>query len=245
MKTTLAKLSKPWGVAASWIATLLVPAALLFLALRLLASDFFLELEYNLPHFPPDPYGFTTAERLEYSRLCLRYLTTSADIHLLAEATFPDGSPLFNARELRHMEDVKAVFVPAVNLGFGLTLVLFGLLLVAQRRPWRADVIAGVRRGGWLTAGLAAAVGLFAAVGFWEFFTVFHRLFFTGDSWQFPYSDTLIRLFPIRFWQDAFLFAGVITIGGGLALGLALRPKAGPRPPASGTEQRKRRREEK
>jgi integral membrane protein (TIGR01906 family) len=35
-----------------------------------------------------------------------------------------------------------------------------------------------------------------------EFFTTFHRLFFEGETWIFPYTDTLIRLFPIRFWMD-------------------------------------------
>jgi hypothetical protein len=45
---------------------------------------------------------------------------------------------------------------------------------------------------------------------------------------MFLYSDTLIRLFPLRFWQDVFLFAGIITIGGGLALGLVLKPRKQP-----------------
>jgi integral membrane protein (TIGR01906 family) len=225
MKTTLSKLSKPWGIAASWIATLLIPLVLLFLGLRLLASEFFLDVEYRLPNFPEDTYGFTQEERLENAKLCLQYLTTNADIRLLSEQAFPDGSPLFNTRELSHMEDVKAVFMPVANIGFGLTLLLFGLLLVAQRRPWRADVIAGIRRGGWLTVGLVTAIGLFAVIGFWQFFTVFHGLFFSEGTWMFLYSDTLIRLFPLRFWQDVFLFAGIITIGGGLALGLVLKPR--------------------
>jgi uncharacterized membrane protein len=58
---------------------------------------------------------------------------------------------------------------------------------------------------------------------FFSFFTAFHHLFFTGDSWLFLFSDTLIRLFPIRFWQDAFLFAAIIALGGGVALGLGFR----------------------
>lgn len=225
MKNTLIKLSKPWGVAASWIATLLIPVVLLFLGVRLLASEFFLDVEYRLPHFPEDTYGFTLEERLEYSNLCIQYLTTNADISLLSEQTFPDGSPLFNERELSHMEDVKAVFLPVANLGFGLTLVLFGLLLVAQRRPWRAEVIAGIRRGGWLTFGLVAAIGVFAALSFWTFFESFHAIFFEGDSWKFLYSDTLIRLFPMQFWQDAVLFLLGFTGGLGLLLGLVLRPR--------------------
>ena len=75
--------------------------------------------------------------------------------------------------------------------------------------------------------GLAVIIGLIAVVGiavnpdiFFRFFAGFHSLFFEGDSWLFLFSDTLIRLFPIRFWQDAFLFAALIALGGGLALGL-------------------------
>ncbi|MCD6344052.1 MAG: hypothetical protein J7M17_00400, partial [Anaerolineae bacterium] len=38
----------------------------------------------------------------------------------------------------------------------------------------------------------------------WDtFFVGLHGLFFTEGTWRFFYSDTLIRLFPVRFWQDA------------------------------------------
>ena len=83
--------------------------------------------------------------------------------------------------------------------------------------------------------GLAVAIGLIVVIGisinpnvFWDFFAGFHSLFFEGDSWLFLYSDTLIRLFPIRFWQDAFLLAAVIALGAGVALGLGLK-SANPR----------------
>ena len=50
------------------------------------------------------------------------------------------------------------------------------------------------------------------------FFTQFHHLFFEGDSWLFLFSDTLIRLFPIRFWEDTFLAGAGIVLAGGLGL---------------------------
>ncbi len=230
MKEKLEKLAGPWGIAVSWIATLLVPVLLVFLGVRILASGFFLDIEYRLPHFPPDEYGFTLEERLEYANLCVQYLTTNADISLLSDLTFPDGSALFNGRELSHMEDVKAVFLPLNKLGMGLSLVLVGLLLVAQRRAWRLDLVAGIRRGGWLTFGVVAALGLFAVISFWTFFESFHALFFEGDSWRFLYSDSLIRLFPMQFWQDAVLFLMIFCAGLGLLFGLMLgrrvKPKA-------------------
>jgi integral membrane protein (TIGR01906 family) len=209
----------------SWLVTLLIPLALTFLGLRLMLSHAFLEVEYRLPGFPTDGYGFTQTDRLHWSRYALDYLVNDADIAYLGDLTFPDGSPLYNERELSHMQDVKGVVRPVLWIGYGGWLILLALGLWARFGGWWTDYQRGLRRGGWLTVGLAVGIGIFAAVSFWQFFTVFHSLFFTGDSWLFLYSDTLIRLFPMRFWQDAFIFAGVITIGGGLALGLALRPK--------------------
>ena len=62
---------------------------------------------------------------------------------------------------------------------------------------------------------LFVALGVvFFIVSNWEtFFTDFHNLFFARGSWVFEYSDTLIRLFPIRFWQDA-----ALTVGGLIAV---------------------------
>jgi uncharacterized membrane protein len=70
-------------------------------------------------------------------------------------------------------------------------------------------------------------LGMFIFPGlFWAFFTGFHALFFTGDSWLFEYSDTLIRLFPLRFWQDTFLFAAAIAVLGGLGLARGIKQTA-------------------
>jgi len=56
-------------------------------------------------------------------------------------------------------------------------------------------------------------LGLVAvATSFDWLFTQFHHLFFEGNSWLFLYSDTLIRLYPERFWVDAFalMFGGAL-----------------------------------
>ncbi len=82
-----------------------------------------------------------------------------------------------------------------------------------------------LQRGGWLTVALVVFIGILAGISFWQFFTLFHHLFFSGDSWLFLYSDTLIRLFPMRFWQDAFLFTGILDLVAGLGLGLGLLSK--------------------
>ena len=216
----------------SWLVAILVPFALIGLGLRALLTPTFLQIEYNMPYFPPDQYGFTKEDRLKWAPYALDYLVNSTDISYLGDLKFDDGSPLYNERELSHMDDVKRVTQGALNVWY-ISLALLILLGVwSWRGDWMLTFRLGLMRGGWLMVGLAGAIGLIAVVGilidpnvFWNFFAGFHAIFFEGDSWLFLYSDTLIRLFPLRFWQDAFLLASVIALGGGFALGLGLRTK--------------------
>jgi len=214
----------------SWVITIIVPAALIGLGIRVLLTPVFLKIEYNMPYFPADDYGFTRDDRLKWAPYALDYLVNNADISYLGNLKFDDGSPLYNERELSHMSDVKRVTKGALNIWY-ISLSLLTLLGIwSWRGDWLQTYRQGVMRGGWLMVALAAVVGVVVLVGiaidpnvFWNFFAGFHSLFFTGDSWLFSYSDTLIRLFPIRFWQDAFLFAAVIALGSGAGLGLGLR----------------------
>jgi integral membrane protein (TIGR01906 family) len=210
----------------SWLITLLTPLLLLGLAMRIMLAPWFLSIEYNMPYFPADGYGFTTADRLHWAPYALDYLVNSADISYLGDLKFNDGTPLYNERELSHMRDVKVVTQGGLRAWY-LSLAVLALLgLWAWRGKWMQDYRQGLRRGGWLMIILAVAIGGFASVAFWQFFTAFHGLFFQGDSWLFEYSDTLIRLFPMQFWQDVFIWVGVIVLGGALALAFGLKPKA-------------------
>jgi len=216
----------------SYLVTILIPIALIGIGLRALLTPLFLQVEYNMPYFPPDDFGFTKADRLKWAPYALNYLTNSADISYLGDLKFDDGKPLYNERELSHMKDVKRVTQGALKVWYGSLALLALLGIWAWFGDWWSAYRLGLMRGGWLMVILAVIVALIAVIGisidpnlFFSFFTGFHHLFFEGDSWLFLFSDTLIRLFPIRFWQDAFLWAAVIALGGGIALGLGMRAK--------------------
>ena len=213
-----------------FLTALLTPIVLLGLALRLLLSPLFLQVEYHMPGFPADNYGFTIEDRLRWAPYAVDYLVNNADISYLADLRFDNGTLLYNERELSHMQDVKRVTKGALNVFYG-ALAALALLGLWSRRPqqWQA-FRQGLKRGGWIMIGLAGAVAVVVLVGmflspdlFWTFFEGFHALFFEGDSWLFAYSDTLIRLFPIRFWQDTFLFAAGIAVAGGLGLAFGIK----------------------
>ena len=100
MKTTLSTIL-------SYLVSLLVPIALIGTALRILLSPIFINIEYRMPYFPADEYGFTQQDRLQWAPFALKYLVNNSDISYLGDLKFTNGTPLYNERELSHMADVK------------------------------------------------------------------------------------------------------------------------------------------
>ena len=214
----------------SYLVSLLTPLALIGIALRILLTPLYFTVEYNMPYFPPDDYGFTKADRLQWAKPSVEYLVNNADISYLGDLKFSDGTSIYNERELSHMHDVKGVVKGALNVWYVSLAVLLLLAFFAWRGEWMHFFLDGLRRGGQWMIGLAVVLGFISGAGillnpdiFWSFFEWFHSLFFSGSSWLFEYSDTLIRLFPIRFWQDAVIAIAVIALGGGAGLAFGLR----------------------
>ncbi len=187
------------------------PLFIMMTVIRLLFTPLSLKIEYNLPNFPPDEYGFSTADRLHWGNISLQYLMQNKDITFLTQQKLPDGQPLYNDRELGHMVDVQKLLQLMIRvwIGLGLYLLLVGIL--AWRLKWMDPFWKALSTGGWITVGLIGLilVGIFA--GFSAFFTDFHEIFFTGNTWLFYYTDSLIRLFPLKLWQDGFTAAGVLS----------------------------------
>jgi integral membrane protein (TIGR01906 family) len=232
--------NSPWYVKLfSWVVTLAVPVALVLTTVRLLLSPVFINIEYNVPGFPADPFGFTREDRLYWANIARLYLLNDAGIEYLADLRFPDGgvappqtcrtmddcTRLYNDRELQHMLDVKNVVQAALKVWIGSLLVLVGLGVWAWFGGWFPQYKFGLGRGGWLTVILIAGILAFVLFAFGIIFVAFHNVFFEAGTWQFLFSDTLIRLFPERFWRDIFLAVGLISGGAGLLMGYLFRGK--------------------
>jgi integral membrane protein (TIGR01906 family) len=205
------------------ILTLIIPFFLIMTAVRIMFTPLYMEIEYRMPYFPADPYGFTLADRLKWSNVSLDYLYNSEGIDFLARQRLPDGKSLYNERELSHMVDVKVLLQSVITAWNVLAIILAATALFAWWKRWLSDFGRAVSRGGWLTLGLIGLIIIGVVISFYDLFTYFHEIFFTGDTWLFDFSDTLIRLFPLQLWQDAFIGVGIIAAL--LALGLAIFAK--------------------
>lgn len=200
---------------------LIFPVLLVLISARLVMSEVFLQFEYNRPGFPEDYYGMTREQRLHYAPFAVAYLLNGEGIDFLANLKFPDGEPLFNARELRHMQDVKTV----TQIAFAVA-VVSGLLALASAvylySRSRTALRKSLFQGSILTLAIVAAIIIVAILNWNYFFTLFHTLFFESGTWYFLYSDSLIRLFPEQFWFDAALTIGTFTVLGALVTLLAV-----------------------
>ncbi|MEO8219493.1 MAG: TIGR01906 family membrane protein [Specibacter sp.] len=187
------------------------PIVLLVLSIRLVTTSVFLWAEYHRPGFPADSFGFSTEDRLSYGSYTVDYLLNFAPPRYLGDLVKSNGDPLFLAREVGHMADVKGVIVMAFLLGLVLAiLMVIGMMYLARKS------FGGIRRalfaGSIATLALIVGLGILAVMGWEQFFTEFHKIFFADGTWTFYTDDTLIRLFPSQFWMDSGIFIGVFVL---------------------------------
>ena len=206
----------------SALITLSIPIIISVLSILVLLSPIFTNLEYRRPGFPDDSYGFTTAERLDFGNQTRRYLISDNSLEDLQQMVFENGDPIYIERELSHLEDVKIVLQGVLKVFYGAAAVYVLGGLIARSRGWQNVYFKAIFLGGKITAGILVMILFLTLISFQALFTNFHLLFFEGNSWLFFYSDTLIRLFPVQFWQDIFLVFGILTLAGGILLGWVL-----------------------
>lgn len=187
------------------------PVILLVLAVRAVTSPLFLWVEYNRPGFPGDGYGFSADDRMTYGSYAVDYLSNWSGPRYLGELVDRSGDPLFEAGEVSHMADVKLVILSA--FAAGIALILLSLVAgIYLRRRRTGGVRRGLFAGSILTLVVIIGLAVLAVLGWEQFFTEFHRLFFASGTWTFSLQDTLIRLFPGQFWVDAGIVIGALVL---------------------------------
>jgi len=191
-----------------------MPFFFLLLGIHLLlwTAQIWVPLEYRAPGFPADRYGFSYDQRVHWSEVDIAYLVSGDTLSFFDDYFLETGEPMHNARELRHMEDVKEL-IDASRIALGiLAIAVLGGQLFMGLRFGRREVGESMMAGGRLTLVLMIVLGVGIALSFNALFVGFHHIFFTGDTWLFSYSDTFIRLYPERFWLDTFVYVVLLTL---------------------------------
>jgi integral membrane protein (TIGR01906 family) len=183
-----------------------------------------------------EKYGVGRVTGLDQSQLAtaadafiayLRDPSAKLDVEVTLNGT---RRPLFNDKEIHHMDDVQKLFklVRDARIGAGavlLILPLVGLWLGGAAFLPRLGTLLTI--GGVVTVVLLGLAGLLSLVDFSQAFVTFHELAFSNDDWMLdPRTDYLIMLYPEGFWLDATLRIAMLSaveavVVGAVGLGIA------------------------
>lgn len=181
--------------------------------LRIVAHDWIVRFEYGRDGFPADRYGLTTEQRTALALVGLESITPGGEgVPLLERAELPGGAPAFTVREIEHMADVRSVFAGALRAQLVAALLIAVVAVALARTSLRHVVPLGLLVGALLTLAVAVLAIPVILLGFDGFFTRFHEVFFEPGTWRFPSTDTLIRLYPERFWEDVSQIVAALTL---------------------------------
>lgn len=198
----------------SLIITLAVPIVLILTNIFIFMNPTWLAYQYGKPDFPPS-VRFAPEDRYRLASESIEYVRGN---RTLAQFKALD---VYDAREIKHMVDVRELVdqVKIVLPILALALIV-SLAVLARAKANRALAARGLLNGAILTVALFVALGLFALVGFQTFFTLFHKIFFEGETWLFNYTDSLIQFYPLPFWFDTSIALIALTVGEAIIVGL-------------------------
>lgn len=121
----------------------------------------------------------------------------------------------------RHMLDVKRILLDMRHAWWVITAVFLLLLAMAARK--RMLLAQALRWSAYAGLGTLAAGALLAVLNFRWAFVMLHYLLFTEQNWVFAADSALIRLFPLTYFQQFFLYWLFLSVMGFLLLLLAAR----------------------
>lgn len=163
-------------------------------------------------------YNVTESVRMEMDDLLdvthemMAYLRGDReDLHV---PTIVDGQPreFFNEREIAHMEDVRGLFLAAINIRRAclIGMVLGIALLFALKADVKRVLPKTVCAGTLLFFGILSALALIISTNFSKYFVIFHKIFFSNDLWILdPSTDLLINIVPEPFFVDTAARIGI------------------------------------
>jgi integral membrane protein (TIGR01906 family) len=201
-------------VLATLLFILALPVALVATNIRLLANAP-LTYSYAFDRYDAEEATGLSRPDLDSTAKALRNYFNNDEDTFYHEVT-EDGlkTPVFNASETRHLEDVKQLLV-WVNRVQELALVYVLAYVVAFFIWAREGMVRQLATQSLIGLGLGVvaigAVGIFAATGFDAAWSQFHEIAFPNGNWEFdPDTDRLIQMFPEAFWRDAVIFLGLM-----------------------------------
>ncbi len=202
----------PYKRLLSLLIVVLSPILYVGIPTRIAFNEWFIDWEYSKADFPKDRFGLEDDYRKYLAKLGLKAVL-SEGMEEFRRARLPDGRRAFREKEIKHMEDVRdflKLFFPFLYISIAFTVLAF-FIIGDPRLIGKVLVSSSI-----FSFILVAGAGAFALLDYDLAFEVFHNYIFDPYSWRFKPTDTLLRIYPMKFWYDGTIF--VLVLSGLLSL---------------------------
>lgn len=173
------------------------PIWIIGISARIVFNEWFIDFEYSKKDFPKDRYGLDDEYRKYLAKLGLKAVLSDEGLKEFEKAKLPDGRKAFRKKEINHMADVNKLLSWVFPLSY--ILLFFWITGIFYLEEYRKKLLIG---SGLITLTLMLATGIFSFTNYNKAFEIFHNYVFDTTSWRFKNYDTLLRIYPMKFWFD-------------------------------------------
>ena len=166
--------------------------------------------------------GISNLQLGEVARQMVDYFSGKSQTPQLTVTKKGGPSPLYNGKELVHLEDVRSIVQIFTNLQVASILLFVGLAVYIFFKSGLRRMLSGIQIGSVITAVLTGILIVWALIDFDGLFLLFHYISFSNDLWILdPSKDYLIMMFPEGFFNDAAILIVSTIIGEAAVIWLA------------------------
>ena len=165
----------------------------------------------------PQRTGISVEQLNQVANQIKRYFND--DTEFLTVSAIQNGSQvdsLYNERETLHMRDVKTLMLLVRNTAIvtgAVCLMLLASIVLALRSKRLSVINSALLLSTIIAITFIGTLTVIMSINFNWIFTQFHILSFANDLWLLnPRTDVLIQMFPTRFFFEAALFIGTLTV---------------------------------
>ncbi|MBD3156101.1 MAG: TIGR01906 family membrane protein [Candidatus Aenigmarchaeota archaeon] len=174
-----------------------LPLILISMNVKILLNPSYLEWEYSKEKFPESEL-LIDIERLELSKDVLSYIKGESNDSILRDTR------LFNEREISHLSDVRILVGETDYLGlFSFLILILSIFFLISRGVEKYQIVSYLFNAAVTTLIFVSLFSIVSTIDFNFLFIGFHKIFFPQGNWSFHSQDTLIQLYPAKFWFDS------------------------------------------
>lgn len=148
--------------------------------------------------------GINSQQLQQVAQQMIGYFNGSADTPQVVVTVNGTDRPLYNEKELFHLEDVCNILRLFTRLLVASIILFIAVVIYLYLSRKLYELLKAVQVGAIITSALTGALIVWAIIDFNSLFLLFHYVSFSNDLWILdPAKDYLIMLFPEGFFNDA------------------------------------------